>query len=139
VRQSQSHTDATHPIFADPSRSADGTGLRVSDRNSPALPLRQAAGQLYRAGSGRLQQRSTATGTHQQARQCAVAVSVGRSSAGHHIFPQLSRFNTISTFRCFLCLTSACCDRRAEYVPLISPVDPARSRARGEGSGAFLS
>src|SRR5208283_433739 len=66
------------------SRSADGTGLRVGDRNTGALPLRQAVGQLHRAGSdGRVQRRSAPAGTHQQTRQRAAAVSAGGSSAGH--------------------------------------------------------
>ena len=65
-------------------RSADGTGLRVGDRDAGALPLRQAAGQLHRAGSdGGVQRRSSSTGTHQQARQRAAAVSAGGSGAGH--------------------------------------------------------
>src|SRR5690242_19820405 len=66
------------------SRSADGTGVRASDRNAGTLPLRQATGQLHRAGSdGGVQRRSAAAGTHQQARQRAVAFSAGGSSTGH--------------------------------------------------------
>ena len=42
---------------------ADGTGLRTGDRNSGTLPLRQATGQLHRAGSdGRVQRRAAAAG-----------------------------------------------------------------------------
>jgi len=66
------------------SRSADGTGLRAGDRNSRALPLRQAAGQLCRAGAGgEVQRRSAPVGTHQQARQRAAAFFAGGSGAGH--------------------------------------------------------
>src|SRR5690349_1766389 len=42
------------------SRSADGTGVRVGDRNAGTLPLRQATGQLHRAGSDRGVQRRSA-------------------------------------------------------------------------------
>src|SRR4051812_18905685 len=66
------------------SRPADGTGLRTGDRDSPTLPLRQAVGQLRRAGAGRkIQRRSAAAGTHQQARQRAAALSAGGSGTGH--------------------------------------------------------
>jgi transposase len=50
------------------SRPADRTGVRVGDRNSGALLLRQATGQLCRTGSrGEVQRRSAPAGTHQQA------------------------------------------------------------------------
>src|SRR3954447_25779668 len=63
---------------------ADGTGLRTGDRNSRALPLRQATRQLCRTGAGgEVQWRSAAVGTHQQARQRTAALSAGGSSAGH--------------------------------------------------------
>src|SRR5690348_18451306 len=45
------------------SRSADGTGVRVGDRNAGTLLLRQATGQLHRAGSDRgVQDRKSAAG-----------------------------------------------------------------------------
>src|SRR5215467_12768162 len=66
------------------SRPADGTGVRVGDRNSGTVSLRQADRQLYRAGSrGEVQRRSAPTRTHQQARQRAAAVSAGGGGAGH--------------------------------------------------------
>src|SRR5690348_9822892 len=45
---------SSHATADDASRSgsADGTGLRVGDRDSRALPLRQATGQLRRASAG---------------------------------------------------------------------------------------
>src|SRR4051794_6001976 len=70
----------------DTSRSgaADGTGLRVGDRNSRALPLRQATRQLCRTGTGgEVQRRSAPVGTHQQARQRTAALPAGRSGPAH--------------------------------------------------------
>src|SRR5215470_15096023 len=63
---------------ASPSRSTHGTGLRVGDRNSGTLSLRQAGRQLSRAGSrGEIQRGSAETGTHQQARQRVAQVAAG--------------------------------------------------------------
>ena len=62
---------------------ADGVGFRVGDRNTATLSLREADRQLRRAGSsGRVERRAPAGGPHQQARQCAAAVSVSRGCAG---------------------------------------------------------
>src|SRR5215467_4700051 len=46
------------------SRSADGTGVRVGDRNSRTLSLRQTAGQLRRAGAGGEVQRGPSANGH---------------------------------------------------------------------------
>src|SRR5579863_884718 len=66
------------------SRPADGPGVRVGDRNARTFSLRQTDCQLRGTGAdGRLQRRSTPTGTHQQAGQRAAPVSAGGSGAGH--------------------------------------------------------
>ena len=71
-------------LMTHPGVGPDGAGLRVGDRNAGALSLRQATGQLHRAGAdGGIQRRSATAGTHQQARQRAAALSAGRSGAGH--------------------------------------------------------
>jgi hypothetical protein len=87
ARLGRGSTEACRHATADDasrSRSADSAGVRVGDRNSRALPLRQAAGQLYRAGAGgEVQRRSAPIRTHQQTRQRAAALSAGGSGAGH--------------------------------------------------------
>ncbi len=70
------------------SRSADGIGFRVGDRNSRTFSLRQTNRQLCGSGSvGRVQRRSAPAGTHQQARQRAASLSAGGSGAGHGAQP----------------------------------------------------
>ena len=65
------------------SQSTHCPGFRVGDRNARTFSLRQANCQLCRTGSdGRVQRRSSSTRSHQQARQCAAAVSTGGSRAG---------------------------------------------------------
>ena len=70
------------------SRSTHGSGFRVGDRNARTFSLRQANCQLCRTGSdGRVQRRPSSTRSHQQARQCAAAVSAGGSRAGDSAQP----------------------------------------------------
>jgi len=72
--------------FGDASRSRtpDGVGLRVGNRNAGAFSLWQTDRQLRRTGSdGRVQRRSPSTGTHQQTGQRVAALSAGGSGAGH--------------------------------------------------------
>jgi len=76
--------------LADASRGgrADGAGLRIGDRNTATLSVRQADRPLRRAGSGgTVKRRAPAAGPHQQARQRAAAVSAGGSGAGHGAQP----------------------------------------------------
>jgi len=72
--------------YASRRRTADGAGFRTSDWNTGTLPLWQASRQLCGVGAiGRVQWRSATTGTHQQTRQRAAALSVSRSGAGHGV------------------------------------------------------
>jgi hypothetical protein len=70
---------STHPGVGP----ADGTGVRVSDRNAGTLPVREANRQLRGVGAGaRIQRRPERAGPHQQAGQRAVALPAGESRAG---------------------------------------------------------
>ena len=66
------------------SRSTHRTGLRADHRQSRALSVWQAGGQLSRSGAvGRLQRQSATAGTYHQAREFDVALLAGGSGAGH--------------------------------------------------------
>ena len=70
----------THPGVG----AADRTGLRADHRQSRALSVRQAGGELSGTGAaGRFQRESATAGTHHQARQFDVALLAGGSGAGH--------------------------------------------------------
>src|ERR1035441_3228844 len=65
-------------------RTSDGIGVRVGDRDTATVSLRETDCQLCGLGAvGGIQWGPASAGTHQQARQLAVALPAGGSGASH--------------------------------------------------------